>query len=223
MDPIDSNRNLAAAISEENIGKFVLSCRAFLKNASINYFKSKSRKISEGNLENVLLVSFNYKPRSPDIIAGQIKRATSSLAIQLELGGFKVLRYNTASDDKKANLLFLMQSLEIPENYVKDGPEFFSESDSDSFVSKNAKKSKLMWVDKNKKIHSLEKRKFNAVKRFLDDVLKNQINKSGVPKGLEGDIRRGYRIVTGRKVVSKSIKEAISELVSTNGAIFSSN
>ena len=223
MDPIDSNRNLAAAISEENIGKFVLSCRAFLKNPSINYFKSKPRKISEGNLENVLLVSFNYKPRSPDIIAGQAKRAASSLAVQLELGGFKVLRYNTISDDKKTNLLFLMQSLKIPENYVKDGPEFFGELDSESFVSKNAKKSKLMWVGKNKKIHSLEKRKFDSAKKFLDDVLKNQINKSGVPKGLEGDIKKGYKIAAGKKVLSKSIKEAISELVSTNGAIFSSN
>jgi tRNA nucleotidyltransferase (CCA-adding enzyme) len=223
MDPIDSNRNLAAAISEENIGKFVLSCRAFLRNPSINYFKSKPRKISEDNLENVLLVSFNYKPRSPDIIAGQIKRAAGSLAIQLELGGFKVLRYNTVSDDNKANLLFLMQSLEIPENYVKDGPEFFGELDSNSFVSKNVKKSKLMWVGKNKKIHSLEKRKFNTAKKFLDDVLKNQINKSGIPKGLESDIKKGYRIITGKKTVSKSIKEAISELVSTNGAIFSSN
>jgi len=223
MDPIDSNRNLAAAISEENIGKFVLSCRVYLRNPSVNCFKSKPRKISEGNLENILLVSFNYKPRSPDIIAGQIKRATSSLAVQLELGGFKVLRYNAVSDDKKANLLFLMQSLEIPEDYVKDGPEFFSESDSDSFVSKNTKKSKLMWVSKSKKIHSLEKRKFSTTKKFLDDVLKNQINKSGVPKGLEGDIKKGYKIVTGKKVVSKSIKEAISELVSTNGAIFSSN
>lgn len=223
MDPIDSNRNLAAAISEENIGKFVLSCRAFLKNPSLSYFKSELRKVSGDNLENAVLVSFDYKPRSPDIIAGQIKRATSSLAVQLDLGGFKVLRHASVSDDKKANFLFLMQSLDIPESYVKDGPEFFNTSDSDSFISKNVKKSKLMWVGKNKKILSLEKRKFSTVKSFLDNVLKNQLNKSGIPKGLENDLKKGYKIITGKKVLSKSIKEAVSELVSTNGAIFSSN
>ncbi len=223
MDPIDSSRNLAAAISEENIGKFVLSCRAFLKNPSINYFKSKSRKITESNLENVLLVSFNYKPRSPDIIAGQIKRAASSLAVQLDMGGFRVLRHSTVSDDKKAHLLFLMQSIDIPENHVKDGPEFFSEFDSNSFISKNAKKSKLMWVGKDKKIHSLKKRKINVATKFLHDILKNQLNKSGIPKGLESDLRKGFKIVSGEKALSKSIKEAVSELVSTNGAIFSSN
>ena len=223
MDPIDSNRNLAAAVSEENIGKFVLSCRAFLKNPSINYFKSKTRKISEDNLENVILVSFDYKPRSPDIIAGQIKRAAGSLAVQLDIGGFKVLRHTTVSDEKKANLLFLMQSLEISKNHVRDGPEFFSDSDSNSFILKNVKKSKLMWVGKDQKIHAIEKRKHSVAKKFLDDVLKNQLNKSGIPKGLESDFKKGYKIVTGKKVLSKSIKEAVSELVSTNETIFSSN
>jgi len=223
MDPIDSNRNLAAAISDENIGKFVLASRAFSKNPSISYFKSNPTKISRDNLENVLLISFDYKPRSPDIIAGQIKRAASSLSVQLELEGFKVLRHSSVSDDKKANLLFLMQSLEISENYVKGGPEFFGEADSDRFISKNTKKSKLMWIGKNRKIHSLEKRKFNDAKKFLEDVLKNQIKQSGVPSGLQMDVKSGFRIIVGGKVLSKSIKEAISELVSTNETIFSSN
>ena len=35
IDPIDSNRNLAAAISNENIGKFILSCRAFKNKPSL--------------------------------------------------------------------------------------------------------------------------------------------------------------------------------------------
>ena len=39
MDPIDDKRNLAAAISTENIGKFVLVCREFLKKPSASFFK----------------------------------------------------------------------------------------------------------------------------------------------------------------------------------------
>jgi len=133
------------------------------------------------------------------------------------------LRHNSVSDDKKANLLFLMQSLEISENDVKEGPEFFGESDSDKFILKNTKKSKLMWIGKNRKIRSLEKRKFNDAKKFLEYILKDQIKRSGVPSGLQKDVKSGFRIIAGEKVLSKSIKEAISELVSTNGTIFSSN
>ena len=37
IDPIDSNRNLAAAISNENIGKFILSCRALKNKPSLKF------------------------------------------------------------------------------------------------------------------------------------------------------------------------------------------
>jgi len=43
IDPIDSNRNLGAAISVENIGKFILVCRAFLKKPSLSFFKPKNK------------------------------------------------------------------------------------------------------------------------------------------------------------------------------------
>ena len=39
IDPIDNNRNLGTAISIENLGKFVLASRAFLRNPSKNFFK----------------------------------------------------------------------------------------------------------------------------------------------------------------------------------------
>lgn len=47
IDPIDSNRNLAAAISEENIGKFVLISRAFKIKPKISFFKNKKSKFQK--------------------------------------------------------------------------------------------------------------------------------------------------------------------------------
>lgn len=44
IDPIDSNRNLAAAMSNENIGRFVLSCRAFRDNPSKQFFSVLKKK-----------------------------------------------------------------------------------------------------------------------------------------------------------------------------------
>ncbi len=107
IDPIDSNRNLAAAISDENIGKFILISRAFKEKAVLEFFKNKKSKVSKKYWNNVLVVKFNFKSRSPDIIWGQIKRATSTLSTQLELGGFTVLRSKSHTDQQKeAYLLF---------------------------------------------------------------------------------------------------------------------
>jgi len=223
IDPIDSNRNLAAAISNENIGKFILACRSFQKNPTLQFFRSKISKTSKKNLENVLVVKFNFKMRSPDIIWGQIKRATTSLATQLELGGFNVLRSKSYSDEQsEACLFFLLESTKIAKNHFKKGPEFFREEDCTSFILKNIKKTELLWIGDDKKIISLEKRKHDEVIKFTIDFLKNNLQ-TGIPKGLQSDFKRGFKVFVGNRNLSKSIKEAISDLISTDGKIFYSN
>lgn len=223
IDPIDSNRNLAAAISNENIGKFILLCRAFENKPKLEFFIQKKSKISKNSLENVLVIKFNFKNRSPDIIWGQIKRATSSLTTQLELGGFNVLRSKAYSDNKgEACLFFLLESTKIPINYSKSGPDFFRVSDCDSFISKNITKTELMWINDDGKIVSLEKRRHNEVVKFMTEFLKNNLQ-TGIPKGLQSDFRKGVEITIGNKNLSKSIKEAILDLISTDGSIFHTN
>jgi tRNA nucleotidyltransferase (CCA-adding enzyme) len=224
IDPIDSNRNLGAAISNENLGKFILASRAFIKKASISFFKLKqNQKIFKNNLENSIVIKFNYKQRSPDIIWGQIKRAASSLATQLEIEGYQVLRHAGVADEKnEACLIFLLQSLTIEENFLRDGPDYFFGTESETFIAKNSKNS-MMWIGPNRKILSLQKRKQNDVRLFLKDLLKNHLNKSGIPKGLKADIKKGFKIMPAKKAVGKSIKEAIAELVSTDATILSFN
>ena len=144
IDPVDSNRNLAAAISDENLGKLALICRAFKEKPSIEFFKSKKSRISKKHWENLLVIKFNFKIRSPDIIWGQIKRATTSLTTQLEMAGFSVLRSKSHTDQKKeAYLFFLLESMTIPRIYSKTGPEFFRGDSSRGFISKKSSKYRI--------------------------------------------------------------------------------
>jgi len=106
---------------------------------------------------------------------------------------------------------------------IKEGPDFFSESDSEKFITKNSKKSKIMWINNNGKILALQKRQNNDARVFLRDLLKNNINSSGIPKGLKNDLRKNFKIIPGNRVLNKSIKKALLDLVSTDATIFSSN
>ncbi|KAF6248123.1 CCA tRNA nucleotidyltransferase [Nitrosopumilus sp. b3] len=219
IDPIDNNRNLAAAISNENIGKFILICRAFKNKSTLHFFKNKKLQISKKYWENLLVIKFNFKIRSPDIIWGQIKRATSSLSTQLELGGFHVLRNSSYTDQKKsAWLFFFLESPKINQIYSKNGPDFFREDNSKSFISKNLKNTELMWIGNNGKIISIEKRKHTDAAKFMSEFLKKNLQ-TGIPKGLQNDFKQGFKISTGKKNLSKSIKEVANELISTDGAL----
>ncbi|MDX1440835.1 MAG: CCA tRNA nucleotidyltransferase [Nitrosopumilaceae archaeon] len=220
IDPIDSNRNLAAAISEENIGKFIMACRMFQENPSLKFFKKIKSKVSNSNHENILVVKFDFKMRSPDIIWGQTKRAANSLTTQLNVAGFNVLRNAGFTDEKKESyLLFLLESPIIPKKYTKIGPDFFREKDCRSFISKNQSTTELMWINENKRIVSLEKRKNSDVVKFISNFLKNNLE-TGIPKGLQDDFKRGYKVFLGTKNLSKSIKEVANQLISTDERFF---
>ena len=223
IDPIDSNRNLAAAISDENIGKFILVSRAFKEKPTLEFFKNKKSTISKKHWENLLVIKFNFKIRSPDIIWGQIKRAASSLSTQLELGGFNVLRSKPYTDQKKeVYLFFLLESTKISEIYTKNGPEIFRENSSKSFISKNLINTELMWIGNNKKIISLQKRKHTEAVKFMIEFLKKNL-RTDIPKGLQSDFKQGFKVSIGSKNLSKSIKEAASELISTDGTLLHFN
>ena len=223
IDPIDSNRNLAAAISNENIGKFILICRSLKEKPSLEFFKIKKSKISKKFWSNLLIVKFEFKTRSSDIIWGQIKRATSTLSTQLELGGFTVLRSKSHTDEQKeAYLIFFLESTKISEIYQKSGPEFFREDSAHSFISKNLNNAELVWVGNNRKIISLEKRKHTNAESFMKEFLKKNLQ-IGIPKGLEKDFKCGFKVFLGDKTLSKSIKEEVAELISVDGTFLHFN
>jgi tRNA nucleotidyltransferase (CCA-adding enzyme) len=223
MDPIDSNRNLGAAISTESVGRFVLVSRAFLKKPSISFFKPKKKPKRKPNdlRKNVLVLSFRYKQRSPDIIWGQLKRATTSIATQIEEGGFSVLRKTAVISKDDAVLLFLLQSTKLEQNLHRVGPDFYTAEHVERFISSNKKKSVTMWLNEQGKVCSIQKRPQTDVMVFLKDLIRKNLDRVGVPAGLKGDIKT-FKLVLGHKITSKSIKEAISELVSTDETIFSS-
>ncbi|MFB5623594.1 MAG: CCA tRNA nucleotidyltransferase [Nitrosopumilus sp.] len=223
IDPIDSNRNLAAAISDENIGKFILISRALKEKPSLEFFKNKKSKISNKFWNNLLIVKFDFKARSPDVIWGQIKRATSTLSTQLELEGFTVFRSKSYTDQQKeAYLFFFLESTKISGIYQKIGPEFFRDDSTHSFISKNLRNADLVWIGNERKIIALEKRKHVDAVSFMKEFLKKNLQ-VGIPKGLQNDFKRGFKVFVGNKTLSKSIKEEASELISIDGTLLHFN
>ena len=225
IDPIDRNRNLGAAISIENVTNLILIARNFLKKNSVSYFKEKSKlSVPKEFAKNMLVINFKYKKRSDDIIYGQIKRAANSIESQMNKEGFNVLRNDSlAYDENNASLIFLLESIIISKNEIRTGPEVFSSEFSSKFININSKKSKLMWTDKYGKLQSLQTRRYENAKSFLNDLIKNHIGESGIPKGLRVDFKTGFKISTGKDKQNISVKKSISRLLTTDDTAFSIN
>ena len=220
IDPIDNNRNLASAISLENLGKTMLICRTFLNKPTIKYFKSTSTSTKK-KIENVVVIKFHYNYRSPDTLGGQIKKTVNALTVQMNEYGFKVIRNSIKVDKNYVNLLFLLETRKLNKFYSREGPNVFHEEYCNKFIMKNVKKANLIWVNKKGNVTILMKRQYVDAKQFLLNFLKNKL--TGVSYGLKEDIKKWSDVAYFNIQKNKSLKNTLTNLIVTNEAAFPTN
>jgi tRNA nucleotidyltransferase (CCA-adding enzyme) len=217
IDPVDSNRNLGTAISSESLSKFIFNARAFLKNPSIKFFSingKKDKRNYDKNLEKVsdllqyiLVLEFKYKKRSADIIWGQLKKLTLSIARQLNDKEFEAIKsqcyiYNLNS----AKILFILKFINLSAFFKKTGPSIFMEKEVFQFIEKNNQKSFIIWIGDDMRILCLKKRNITNAIEFLDRSIRFEKNNLGIPKGLLPDLEKGFKIHSLNKNKLKNIQ-----------------
>lgn len=218
IDPVDPRRNLGTAISPESAGRFALAARAFLAGPSLKFFGRQRLRVAKALYPHVLVVEFSHRERTPDTIWGQLKRSANSLAKQLEIAGFAVVRTSCNTDEKTSGVFaFLLESLALPPYAARKGPEIFRAKDTASFIAK-AGRPLAMWVDKEIRVSLIAGRKATYAKKFVKSLLQERIGESGVARDM---ITGRPKIYSGsERRLSGLVKQAVDELVSTESLIF---
>ena len=234
MDPVDRNRNLAAAISMENMGRLVLLCRGFLEKPSGAYFGRGARRgrgagAAAGPLRDCVAVGFGYGDGSPDAAWGMAKRAGAAVETQMEEAGFAVARRSVqvragGREEGRAGgeawLAFLLESYTIPAHRVREGPAVFGREAAARFVAKNRRRSPAMWIGGDGRIMALESSAHTEAGKFLEELLAGGLDGSGVPRKLAAGIRKGgARIVRGGGAGPAPVKRQLLDLASTDAAL----
>lgn len=215
IDPIDENRNLSAAISNKNMALFILWCRALANNPGPHMFDTNDITPHIG-WENVVLVKFPYGDEPPEIVWGQAMRAATAIARQMEMGGFVIIRYKVLADDGMICLLFLTESIRIPSQMIRVGPDIFRRTDAAIF----ARSGGMIWVSPDMKLLRMDQRIPDTAGAMLRHILRNP-SKSGIPAGLHQYIQKGASITVGGRI-AQSIKDRAATLLSADGAVLSS-
>lgn len=220
IDPVDNRRNLGTAISPESVAKFILAARAFLERPSLGFFKENKSHNEASNilLPNVLIVEFSHQKKSPDIIWGQLKRSMNSLAKQLELAHFSVLRSSCLTDERSsAAIIFLLESMTLPSYMKKKGPQIYRRKDTASFLS-SRNRPYVVWVDNEMRIAMLVDRKVTDARKFVKSLLLNNVEKFGISRDL---IKDKLHIYAGNdRKIKGVVKQAVGKVVSTERLIF---
>ena len=147
IDPVDPRRNVAAAVSLDQMAGFIELARGYRENPSDAFFRIRTpRSISRGQLQALLerrgtflyAVTFPTPPYIEEVVVPQLKRSVLAVQEHLERSGFAVHHAHYAMTPGKCMLLFELLVSELPGIRRHAGPPLWNRENADKFREKYA-------------------------------------------------------------------------------------
>jgi len=192
VDPVDKERNVAAAVRKEKLDEFISASREFLKAPNIKYFfPTKCKLLTAKKLidtidrrgSSLVFIKFASKPIVPDVLWGQLyksKKALRKLIIQHE---FTVLRDDAWSNEKTFNVfVFELENHVISSMKHQLGPPLHKRLECEKFLQKHVKSDLTLSgprIEKRRWVVDVKRNYTDAVK-----LLKDKLAEGGKREGV---------------------------------------
>jgi len=176
LDPIDSRRNAASAVSAESLARFVVASQMFLEHPSTSFFRtsrlepavaqatSSLRQVVEATDRELLGVVFGVaRGTPPDVIWGKLRSVARSLLNLLRKYGFTSVSYFVWSDEEtEALLLVTVLPRELPRYEIHAGPPLGKQADIAAYIAENSRRLGALgpYVDPGGRLFFLTPRRF---------------------------------------------------------------
>lgn len=175
VDPTDKNRNVAAAVSEKNLKKFLSLCKKFNKKPSVSIFLKKQEsfrdRIKSKKKYFVYLVEIPKPDVVDDVLWGQLKKLVKQLEYYME-------EYKPgkafADVDKKIRIAVPVKEDKTLAVAEYKGPPVKMQKHADKFRKKHKK---AIITEKKGHLFAVEKRKPRDAMIALKDFFKKYSKK----------------------------------------------
>lgn len=217
IDPVDKNRNVAAALSLQKFSEFIIACRNFLSNPKKEYFMDKPIDITIDELKEEFrkrgtkcyVLSFNVPELPDDIIYPQINKTMNSFVKVSEMYDFRIIENNYYIDsDNKAKIILEYEIDQLSNIKIHNGPQIRYDENGKNFKKKysNAYIRENRWI-------SVSERKYKSVQEMVDNIVKKE-NRSilKLGKNIKEEITENYSLNDVFSVIDEENNEDITQL-----------
>jgi tRNA nucleotidyltransferase (CCA-adding enzyme) len=174
IDPVQHDRNAAAALSKEKFQHFIDAASSFLKKPSIDYFREKS--FSKEGLQNtfkgkkIVLIHSEPLKGKDDIVGAKMMKVFEYLCRVLEEHDFNILHadWKWLRGDG-AELYFVFGQKPLPATMEREGPPLFAKRHVVHF--KRVHKKTLV---RNKRLYAIETRRFTRPEKLIAKALQDE-------------------------------------------------
>lgn len=172
VDPVQPDRNVTAALSEEKYRKFISASKAYLKKESENFFIKKEIDINQLKKRkgNLLLLKVTPLGGKEDIVGCKLVKALNYLKKHLTIEGYSILDYNWEWN-KKVLFWFLTENNKLPKYKIHYGPPIEAKKNLEKFKAKHKK----IYID-GKMSYTKIPRKYTEIGGFTKNLVSKDNN-----------------------------------------------
>lgn len=167
IDPLQKERNAAAALSKENYEKFIASCKVFLKEPSESFFIKPKFDINSLKAKNNLIIEAKPFKGNKDIVGTKVYKAFQYLKIKIEENGFTI-ENSGWNFGERSFLYFKVKESILDEYFIRQGPSIKMKQHVTNFKMTHKKT-----FTKSGKIFAKVKRQHRTLKSFSAELLKD--------------------------------------------------
>jgi tRNA nucleotidyltransferase (CCA-adding enzyme) len=214
IDPVDPDRNLAAAVRPDKLWSFVAAGRQFLQDPGKRYFfppafTKKTRlqfaKRIDSNDRELVAVVFKHPVLVPDVLWGQLMRLEKSLVEMMSREEFRINRSRIWSDEKMESAILLEADRAVlPNVRIQRGPPVSKKEDSQSFLQHHLPARDTVrgpWIEADRWMVE-KKRAIAGIPELVKESLHDESYGLTVPRQVGESFSRTVRVLQGREVLS---------------------
>jgi tRNA nucleotidyltransferase (CCA-adding enzyme) len=200
IDPVDPERNVASALSDNKFNLFIKACEEYLKNPSIKFFfpnpiKPWSLDKIKKELKNRYFVGIKFK--KPDIIDEnlypQIRKTVKSIWDSSIRYNFKIYDADFEIVDDLIYIIIKTDSKPLSKTMIHMGPPTKLKDNSKEFINKWKSDKQVVKAPykKDNRYYVEIKRKYTDIKDFLS----SEFEDFSLGKDLEKNIKSNYEVL----------------------------
>ena len=212
VDPVDKDRNAAAAVSRQKLAEFIVACAEFQKKPQKRFFFPEEPKIPQkkellrrmkARGTKLFAVEFSHGKINPNTLYSQLRKTDEAIRAAIEDGGFRVLKSDIWTDEKKTSMIICdMEVYSLPSIKHHFGPPIDKAAkEQEKFVEKYAKYAPYIkdgrWVVDTK-------RQYTEIEQLMPAIL---AQRNGFGKNLRELKRIGT--ISGEEILKREDKDLL--------------
>jgi len=183
IDPVDSNRNVASAVSDKQLSTFIAASRSFLQHPHKDFFtKRPVKQITYHQMVGLLdsfsltILEFEVKDMLKEMVWSKIRKNAKKIVAHLEFCDFNIMKWDIyyKEGETKGYMVMMSESLILPRNKMMVGPLVSDMKNSQNYLDNT--KSVLGPYIKDNRWYCIRQREKTDIKSILLEYIPESLD-----------------------------------------------